>query len=174
MPTTSPSLRIRPLAALLPLALLAALLAGCRPGPTSGPPDEAESVVATIDGEPVSLAEFRLRLREDRAGVYDYFQSHYGIGDGATFWHGGVAGITPLDFIKEQALRELTRIKVQQLAARRAGLIGDVSYAAFLQRLQAENARRAAAMTSGVAVYGPPVWMSGPITTTHSPGWSSP
>jgi hypothetical protein len=53
------------------------------------------------------------------------------------------------------ALAEAVRAKIQQIEATRLGLLDDPSYAAFLKRLERENARRARVKAANGVIYGP-------------------
>ena len=122
------------------------------PGLAAG---EEMSVVAKVDGEPVEVGEFWLHLNAQRAGVYAHFQRLGGVEDTDRFWHLKYNGVTPADFLKTKTLQDLKVIKVQQSAARRAGIVDDARYAAFQRRWEAENVRRAAAPRTGDVIYGP-------------------
>ncbi|MEP6672690.1 MAG: hypothetical protein ABJF10_26235 [Chthoniobacter sp.] len=122
------------------------------PGRAAG---EEMAIVAKVDGEPVELGEFWLHLNAQRAGVYAHFQSRTRVEDTDRFWQTKYDGVTPADFLKAKTLQVLKEIKVQQSAARRAGIVDDARYAAFRRRWEAENARRAAAPRTGDVIYGP-------------------
>ncbi|MEI9895091.1 MAG: peptidyl-prolyl cis-trans isomerase [Chthoniobacter sp.] len=123
--------------------------------PASRAAGEAADVVATVDGEPIALGEFLLRLNAERAGVYAHFQSLIRVENTDRFWDTKYGGVTPWAFLKAKTLEDLKAIKVQQSAARRAGIVADTGYASFRQRFEAENRRRAAAARTGEVIYGP-------------------
>ncbi|NJJ39551.1 hypothetical protein [Paenibacillus apii] len=154
--------RLRPLAALQLLLVLLALLvpAACsRAGPPAEPgggvgPD-LFTAVAWVNGEPVAYGEFRTRMLELRGEVIA--ETAKGGADPAAkgFWTSGSGGRTPLDLLKEKTLALLVRVKVQQIAAKEAGIAGDIGYKAFLIQLDAENRTRSSRLRLGEPVYGP-------------------
>lgn len=111
--------------------------------------------VAKIDGEPISVREFRQILIKNRAGIYDYFKQKYGVEDSLKFWSTGYNGEVPAEIARKKTMDECVRIKLQQILARQKGLIQDISYTAFLKDLDAENKRRKKAVENGKALYGP-------------------
>ncbi|TXK84157.1 SurA N-terminal domain-containing protein [Paenibacillus sp. N3.4] len=48
--------------------------------------NEADPAVASIEGEPISVREFKHFVDKNRASVYRYFQQTYGAQDSASFW----------------------------------------------------------------------------------------
>ncbi|BCG58059.1 hypothetical protein [Paenibacillus sp. URB8-2] len=160
--------RLRPLAALPLLLVLLALLVpvACS---SHGPPGEASvsevgggaavpdpfTAVAWVNGEPIAYGEFRTRMLELRGEVIA--ETAKGGADPAAkgFWTSGAGGRTPLDLLKEKTLNLLVRVKVQQIAAKEAGIAGDIGYKAFLSRLDAENRTRSSRLRRGEPIYGP-------------------
>jgi len=116
---------------------------------------EEEAVVATVAGEPIVLGEFLLHLNARRAGVYAHFQEKSRSEDIGLFWQTKYDGVTPADFLKAKTLQDLKAIKVQQCAARQAGIVDEPGYKAFRRRWEAENGRRAEAPHTGEIIYGP-------------------
>ncbi|RTE10848.1 peptidylprolyl isomerase [Paenibacillus whitsoniae] len=113
------------------------------------------SVVATINGEPLTTEEFKLLLAKNRASTYTYFKSKYNVDDSLRFWNGNYGGEVPIEKLKTKALNESVNIKIQQLLAKQKGVVKDISYPAFVQQLQAENERRKEAVRKKQAIYGP-------------------
>lgn len=50
---------------------------------------------------------------------------------------------------------QLVKAKVQQIEAKKYGILDDTSYDAFLSKLKQENERRSAALAKGQIIYGP-------------------
>ncbi|MFC5404382.1 peptidylprolyl isomerase [Cohnella soli] len=120
------------------------------------PQRHSEPTVATVNGEPISLAEFNHWVSAERTEVFQYFQIHYGVREEtADFWTKDYEGETPLQSLKKRALDRSVRAKLQQLLARDKGLVRDISYSAFLKQLTLENKRRAAAVKAKEVIYGP-------------------
>jgi hypothetical protein len=111
--------------------------------------------VATVNGEPVTVREFDRFVRKGRARVFSHFAAKYGMKDHKGFWSTPVDGVAPIDMLRKMAMDECVRVKVQLIMARDKGILDDVSYAAFLKRLDEENRRRKAAKDRGEVIYGP-------------------
>ncbi|QWU17593.1 hypothetical protein SAMN04487895_12627 [Paenibacillus sophorae] len=157
--------QLQPLAA---LALLVALLVPAACSPPKPPAEAAVSeagggaaapdpftAVAWVNGEPVAYGEFRTRMLELRGEVVA--ETAKGGTDPAakSFWTSDIGGRTPLGLLKEKTLDLLVRVKVQQIAAKEAGIAEDIGYEAFLSRLDAENRTRSSRLRRGEVIYGP-------------------
>ncbi len=118
-------------------------------------PPADTSRVASLNGEWIILCEFMLQARSQRTIIINYFRNRYGVEYSNDFWSGKIDGTTPMDVLKKKVLDTLVQIKVQQICARNAGLIADISYEAFLKALETENQRRSSAKASGRIIYGP-------------------
>lgn len=117
--------------------------------------NEAGSLAATVDGEPVTEKELQLFMNENRAGVYDYFKKKFNVEDHENFWTTSVEGEIPLAAVKERAMKEITSARVLQILAREKGLQVETDYAAFLKNLEKENKRRKKAVESNEIIFGP-------------------
>jgi hypothetical protein len=115
----------------------------------------AGNEVATIDGAAIEPAEFALFVSQNRAVVFDLFQAKYSIGERPDFWTSTFSGHSPAEAVKQLALDQLTRIKVEQSLAMKHGLIGDIGYTAFLKELEELNPKRKAIAKAGGVIYGP-------------------
>jgi hypothetical protein len=113
------------------------------------------TLVATVNGEAVTFREFMLHARALRSLVINDFRIHSGVEYSVDFWSRKVDGETPLDVLKKRTLDTLVLIKVQQISAKKAGIVTDISYGGFLKALEAENERRLIAKSSGKVIYGP-------------------
>ncbi|WP_178021327.1 hypothetical protein [uncultured Paenibacillus sp.] len=117
---------------------------------------DEHAVVATVDGTPVTMKEFKARLPELRADIMTYYQQTYGCDPGnAHFWSEPCGGELPLVRLKEATLRLLVEDRVRELAANKAGLPVAVGYDAFLREWEAENRNRAERLAAGQVIYGP-------------------
>lgn len=112
-------------------------------------------IVAHIDGEPITVREYAQALLRNRAEVYAYFKEVHGIDDHPAFWTSEYGGEAPLHQLKAEALKDVVRVKVQQIWAREKGVVQDISYESFLKNLAAENARRRDALKHNQVIYGP-------------------
>ncbi|MCD6288677.1 MAG: peptidyl-prolyl cis-trans isomerase [Candidatus Hydrogenedentes bacterium] len=116
---------------------------------------DAGNVVATVNGEPVTVPEFRRFMLKNRSRVFSYFARKYGETEQKGFWNRTIGGETPIDRLRRIAMDECVRVKVQQIYAREKGVIDKISYAAFLEQLKKENQRRKDAVAHGKVIYGP-------------------
>jgi hypothetical protein len=99
-------------------------------------PVSDDDLVASVNGEPIAVAELARAIDHVRAGVT-------------------APGSRPFDAIKKAALDDAVRTKLEQVRMREQGQVTDVSYRGFRTRWQQENARRREAMQRGEPVYGP-------------------
>ncbi len=108
-----------------------------------------------IAGEPVSKAEWRHFLQDEKAGVFSFFHTNYGAQDAPDFWLRNFGGKIPRDELQRRTRATLAGIKIEQLLARENGLVEDISWEGFLAEFARENRRRSAALKEGAVVYGP-------------------
>jgi SurA N-terminal domain/PPIC-type PPIASE domain len=111
--------------------------------------------VAYVNQEPISQREFEFFLNQQKASVFDYFKQKYGAKDSSTFWSDSFGDEVPLTMAKQQAMNQLVKAKVQQLEAKKYGILDDASYDAFLSKLTKENERRKTAIANNEIIYGP-------------------
>lgn len=117
--------------------------------------EQTYSVIATVDGIPITLPEFSKAVQRNKSGILNYFHEKYGAEQTSAFWTTAFGGEVPLDALKKKALDESVRIKVRQWIAKDQGVLKDISYQGFVKQLQQENARRAKAVASRQVIYGP-------------------
>ncbi|MGN7360270.1 peptidyl-prolyl cis-trans isomerase [Paenibacillus sp. SAFN-054] len=132
--------------------LLAAAAAGyafARDGETANGP------VMTVNGEEVTAEEFESFMSRERLDTIGYFQTRYGAAYDASFWRRSYEGQTPLEELRQRAMDQLVRTKVQQIAAKREGLTDNISYEALMLEREEENRRREADVRAGRVIYGP-------------------
>ncbi|MBA2936979.1 peptidyl-prolyl cis-trans isomerase [Paenibacillus sp. CGMCC 1.16610] len=112
--------------------------------------------IATVNGAPLQIGEFRLLAQKLRSGVIQTFIKEYGAQYGKDFWNTSYGeGGTPQEYLKQMALKEATVAKVIQLLAKENGLIDKIDYSDFAIRLQKENMRRENAVKNKDPIYGP-------------------
>lgn len=114
-----------------------------------------KSYIATVNGDPVSIEEFRHMSGNIKASVFDYFSKKYGVQDSEKFWSSSYGGEVPIELVKKKALEECIKLRVQYALAKREGIVEDTTYKAFLKSLDEENARRREAVAKKQVVYGP-------------------
>jgi hypothetical protein len=113
------------------------------------------TVVATVDSEPITFNEFKNSLSNNRALIYGYFKGTHDADDNKEFWTTSYNGEVPLDKIKEDALKDCIEIRVKLIMAKELGLVEDISYQKFYQDFIAENKRRKTAYENNEVIYGP-------------------
>lgn len=116
---------------------------------------EREAVIATIDGVPVTLAEYERAVRRNRPRVLNHFFPQFKTCETPEFWTTSFAGEIPLELLKQTALDESVMVKIRQMIAKDYDVVQDISHKAFLEQLAAENERRAKAIAGQQVVYGP-------------------
>lgn len=112
-------------------------------------------IVATVNGEPVTVMEFKQNMSQAVSETYSYFKVHYGAEENKSFWKTNYGNERPIDFLLEKTLQEVVKIKNQQIQAREKGILDDISYLAFLKRWKEENKRRELAVKNKEVLFGP-------------------
>lgn len=115
----------------------------------------ADPVVMTVNGEPVSADEYTLIMHGRVAEVFSYFFEKSGMEDRLGYWKDDGQPENPIRKLQGMVTEELRRLKTVQHLAKKKGLVQDISYAAFKDRLAKENARRREALASNQVIYGP-------------------
>jgi hypothetical protein len=139
-------------AVLLFAHMLTAAKAETRP---SGERIKADAIVMTVDGEPVSVAEYILVMEGRTSEVFNYFNGKSGLEDHLGYWKDDGKPENPILRLRSVVTEEFRRIKTIQGLAKKKGLMKDVSFAAFSEGLIKENARRQKAVDNNQVIYGP-------------------
>jgi hypothetical protein len=129
----------------------------CSKGATaaSTPDTPTEAIVASVNGEPILVAELQVAAGHVRARVAADFTARYGVAANGAFWTTPLGTERPVDVLKQQALAVAVERKVEQLLMRDQGILPDVSHREYLAALDRENARRREALERGEPIYGP-------------------
>lgn len=115
-----------------------------------------QDIAVEINGESVTVAEFRARLNyAHRANTFSYFKNKYGADADADFWNNRYGDEIPINFVREKTLKDIIRLKVQQILMKEHGILGDSSYESFQESLRVENQSRNEAVKKGQVIYGP-------------------
>lgn len=134
--------------------LLFAFIAGWSQ-PDSAYTFDEKFAIASVNGFPVSLAEFDLHLNESRTHVVSKYIREYNLDEiSSDFWHTKFEGTKPLDLLKEVALRKAIETKISLLYMYEKGVIKSPDYSYFLQ-LYEEFCRARRTSGTGNIVYGP-------------------
>ncbi len=123
--------------------------------PTTVHTTATDAVVMMIDGEPVTTAEYTLVMRERVAEVFNYFHEKSGLEDRLGYWKDDGQSENPIRKLRERVANELKQIKTVQRLAKQKGVVRDISFQAFKERLTHENIRRLKALDQKQVVYGP-------------------
>lgn len=114
-----------------------------------------DEIVLYVNDEAVTRQEFKLYMQDTIAQVAAEFHQKYGAEASEGFWTTAYNGQTPLLELKERTISKIVSAKVEQIQAKKYGIIGDIGYQAFQEALKAENQRRVKAVEQGEPVYGP-------------------
>jgi hypothetical protein len=114
-----------------------------------------QDVVLRINTHPVSHAEFRWFMEQERAGVVAFFMAQHNLEYVEGFWNHDVGGTTPKAILRKRTVDRLVQEKVEQILFQELGLVQDIRYAAFLEQLERSNREREQAAKEGKGVYGP-------------------
>jgi hypothetical protein len=113
------------------------------------------TVVATVDSEPIMRQEMELCEHKFKAEVLLDYKNKFDLQYDDHFWNNSRYGETPAKVLRIKAMNEAIDIKIQQLLAKKLGLITDISYKAFLNDLNTENLRRKEALVQHKVIFGP-------------------
>lgn len=133
-------------------------LTASSPNRTAGhaQPTDGDAAVALVNGDAVTLKEFKVRMPRLRGGIMTYCQQTYGLDPNeSTFWSASCGGKSSLERLKEATLRLLEEDRIREQAAVKAGLHAAIGYDAFLQALETENRDRAKRVAAGQVIFGP-------------------
>lgn len=114
-----------------------------------------EEVVLTIDDYEVTYSEFMPFLQNNKALTVNYFKEKYNVEYNKDFWTNVYHGENPLAHAKQNAVDDLLKIKIEQMLMKENGVIHDISYEAFLNSLDNENAQRKEKLQNKQPIYGP-------------------
>lgn len=114
-----------------------------------------DAVVFTLNGESVTDPEFEMVMSSLRGNVFSYFAQTYEAKDSETFWTSSFGGEVPIDVLKEKTVDILKKIKVEQLLMRSNGIVDDISFKGYMEKLNAENEQRKQAVAKKQPIYGP-------------------
>ncbi|MCU0455703.1 MAG: hypothetical protein MUE74_05315 [Bacteroidales bacterium] len=114
-----------------------------------------EKILLTVNGEPVTEAEYLHIMAGLRSDIYSFFSVKYGSQMSRTFWSETIDGTTPSGMLKTETIDKLKIIKTEQSLFRKYGITSDISYPCFIKELESENERRKRASEMNLPFYGP-------------------
>lgn len=110
--------------------------------------------VFTIDGCKVTEAELKFFMEEKESDVRNFYQTQYNITLAGNLWREPIDGITPENYLKDNAYKECIKTKSLFLLAKENKLVDFVDYNDFLKTVKKENENRALSVKKGEIVYG--------------------
>lgn len=137
------------------VALIICLSFAANSGCRKSRPEMIGNAVAQVNGEEISLREFKRSLHQNREIVASQLREKYGTEDETDFWKNSDDKASTLNILKEKSLNDCVRFKIEQLAAKEKGLISDTGYEKFSTAFNEENERRKKALERGEVIYGP-------------------
>ncbi|MGB8451540.1 MAG: peptidylprolyl isomerase [Anaerocolumna sp.] len=93
-------------------------------------------------------------MEDKESDVRNYYQTHYNITLAGNLWQDPVDGITPDNYLKDNAYKECIKTKSLLLLAKENKLLDFVDYHDFLKAVKKENENRALSVKKGEIVYG--------------------
>lgn len=148
---------LKQITAVLLLLTAVLFLAGCKQaGSNANAPETENPVVAYVDGEPVTLWEYSGYAYDFIAQAGMQFGTKYNADvNDAAFWNTEYEGITPLNWVKQQADERMRTQKGMQVLAKQLKLNEDISWEEQQKAFAAENELRRQKAEKGEVVYGP-------------------
>lgn len=137
------------------LLAVAALIAAAFWGRSLLASPAGDKPVAEVNGDVVTVAELAHFAKLHRASVMEDYLAEEGAAFDEGFWNREVGGTTPMETLRNHALRDAIRMKTELQLARELGLVGEISYSALLEEMERENKRREAAIANGEPLFGP-------------------
>lgn len=113
------------------------------------------SELARVNGEPVYVKEYKMKLLSNTTEVINYFSQSYAVETKENFRTDSYSGEAPVEMARKKALDDIVEVKVQQILAKEKGIIESTDYREFLKELENENRQRKDALKSNKVVYGP-------------------
>lgn len=98
-----------------------------------------EKIVATLDGEEISVSDFHDFMQYNISKTYNRFMTNYNAKDGPSFWRTSFEGETPTEYIRERTLESLIRIKASQKLMNAEGILEDETLEDFLFKLRSNQ-----------------------------------
>lgn len=113
------------------------------------------STVVTINEIQVSRQEFVCRMQWLKGACFDYFVKQHGVVSMQdNFWRRSINGSSPLQWIKEESLKQLVKEKVTLYLMQRYKVLEGFNYRKFLYAFDLENNKRNSTVAGGGVIYG--------------------
>lgn len=99
------------------------------------------AIALTVNTYPITYEELSLHLKKDSSVIESLYSQKID---------------TPQKELLNIAIKQAVQDKIIQILALESGMIENISYDKFLQKLDTENKQRQQALNAGKAIYGPP------------------
>lgn len=113
-----------------------------------------DTVVADVDGMKIYAGEVKLHMNEIKTDVIEYFEQNYSVTAGNDFWDTEFDGVTPAEYLRNEALSASVRCRLELELGVKYGFIEDASYDAFVDEMKEVNSVNQSKIDNGEAVYG--------------------
>jgi len=114
-----------------------------------------QDIVAWVNNEAITTAELKHWMLLEKANVFNYFHWKHGVDDSDNFWIQKLGNEIPLEKLKETALEQAKRCKVQQIIALEKGIIETANFDEVIGEMKKVNAERKMKVRNGEPIYGP-------------------
>lgn len=114
-----------------------------------------QNVVALVNNEAITKSELKHWMLLEKANVYNYFYSKFGVNDSDNFWTQKLGDEIPLKKLKETAIEKAKRCKVQQIIALKKGIIKTANFDEIISELEKVNIERNMKVENNEPIYGP-------------------
>lgn len=113
------------------------------------------SKIATVNGEPVYVREYKMKLKSNSSEALEFIDENNVLRNESDFSNSSLISKIPDEVVRQNALKDIVRIKVQQILAKEKGIIKSADYREFLKNLEKENEQRNDALKNNKVIYGP-------------------
>jgi len=114
-----------------------------------------QNIILTINQHKVTIDEFNVFLQDSKAITISYFQNKYNAEYNKDFWQTSFQGETPIEHLKNRALKKLKEYKVEQIMMLEEGVVEEINHQYFLKAYGEENLLRQQKLNSNEPIYGP-------------------
>ncbi|MEE1025145.1 MAG: hypothetical protein U0L48_08805 [Acutalibacteraceae bacterium] len=113
-----------------------------------------DTVVADVDGMKIYAGEVKLHMNEIKTDVIEYFEQNYSVTAGNDFWDTEFDGVTPAEYLRNEALSASVRCRLELELGVEYGIVKDASYDAFVDEMKEVNSVNQSKIDNGEPIYG--------------------
>lgn len=114
----------------------------------------SDKEVAYVEGYPITASEMHYWMLLKKAEVNRYFYREHRVHNADNFWENEYNNESPIAMLKNLAMQEAKRCKVQQIMAFERGLVQEIHFDSITAQVGVENSRRAEKVERGEVIYG--------------------